>query len=121
MAEKQKIKGVVGEVGLTRDEDKFNAYNLTIGLIVKSERSLTYAQGERLIQQYQRDLLGKEIEIAAIIHLCPVCGKGFNTAQGMNQHVRMVHEKKKKKAKPPPKTATKKKKPTRKKGGKKST
>jgi len=115
----EKIKGVVGEVGLARDEDKFNAYNLTIGLVVKSERSLTYAQGERLIKQYQRDLLGKEIEIASIIHPCPVCGKGFNTAQGMKQHVRMVHEKGK--AKPAPKkTPAKKKKLTRKKGGKKS-
>jgi len=117
----EKIKGVVGEVGLARDEDKFNAYNITIGLIVKSERSLTYAQGERLIKQYQRDLLGKEIEIASIIHPCPVCGKGFNTAQGMKQHVRMVHEKKKKAKQPPKKTVAKKKKSTRKKGGKKTT
>ena len=101
MAAEQKIKGVVGEVGLARDENKFNVYNLTIGLVVKSERSLTYAQGERLIQQYQKDLLGKEVEITAIIHPCPVCGKGFNTAQGMKQHVRMVHDKKKKKATQP--------------------
>jgi uncharacterized C2H2 Zn-finger protein len=36
------------------------------------------------------------VEISAIVVACPVCGKGFNTEQGMKQHVRMVHEKKKK-------------------------
>ena len=120
MADEQRVKGIVGEVGLTRDEDKFNAYKVTIGLIVKSEQSLTFRQGEQLIKQYQKDLLGKEVEITAIIHLCPFCGKGFNTAQGMKQHVRMVHEKKKKVNNPTKKAAVKNKKSTRKKSRKRS-
>ncbi len=92
----EKIKGVVGEIGLERNEGKFNSFNLTVGLVLKTG-GLTYAQGERLIVEMRKELLGKMVEIAEIIHLCPVCEKGFNTMQGMKQHVRMVHEKGKKK------------------------
>jgi hypothetical protein len=92
----EKIKGIVGEVGLERNEGKFNSFSVTVGLTLK-KGGLTYAQGERLITEMRKELLGKEVEIAEIIHLCPVCEKGFNTLQGMRQHVRMVHEKGKKK------------------------
>jgi hypothetical protein len=92
----EKIKGVVGEIGLERNGGKFNSFNLTVGLVLKTG-GLTYAQGERLIVEMRKELLGKMVEIAEIIHLCPVCEKGFNTMQGMKQHVRMVHEKGKKK------------------------
>ncbi len=96
MKAEEKIKGVVGEIGLERNEGKFNSFNLTVGLVLKTG-GLTYAQGERLIVEMRKELLGKMVEIAEIIHLCPVCEKGFNTMQGMKQHVRMVHEKGKKK------------------------
>jgi hypothetical protein len=92
----EKIKGIVGEVGLERNDGKFNSFSVTVGLTLKTG-GLTYAQGERRIAEMRKELLGKEVEIAEIIHLCPVCEKGFNTMQGMKQHVRMVHEKGKKK------------------------
>ena len=91
----EKIKGIVGEVGLKRNEDKFNSFSVTVGLTLKTG-GLTYAQGERLIAEMRKELLGKAM-IAEIIPLCPVCEKGFNTMRGMRQHVRLVHEKGKKK------------------------
>ena len=48
------------------------------------------------MKQFRTELLGKKAEITAIVVPCPICGKGFNTEQGMKQHVRMVHEKKRK-------------------------
>jgi hypothetical protein len=119
----EKIKGVVGEIGLERNGSKFNSFNLTVGLVLKTG-GLTYAQGERLIVEMRKELLGKMVEIAEIIHLCPVCEKGFNTMQGMKQHVRMVHEKGKKKETvkaEKPKAAPKKKKRARKKTSRKKT
>jgi hypothetical protein len=119
----EKIKGVVGEIGLERNEGKFNSFNLTVGLVLKTG-GLTYAQGERLIVEMRKELLGKMVEIAEIIHLCPVCEKGFNTMQGMKQHVRMVHEKGKKKETvkaEKPKAVPKKKKRARKKTSRKKT
>jgi len=92
----QKVKGVVGEVGLERDGERFNTFNVTISMVVNSGKTLTFNQGEQLIKQFRKELLGKAVEISAIVVACPVCGKGFNTEQGMKQHVRMVHEKKKK-------------------------
>ena len=123
MKAEEKIKGVVGEIGLERNEGKFNSFNLTVGLVLKTG-GLTYAQGERLIVEMRKELLGKMVEIAEIIHLCPVCEKGFNTMQGMKQHVRMVHEKGKKKETvkaEKPKAAPKKKKRARKKTSRKKT
>jgi len=119
----EKIKGVVGEIGLKRNEGKFNSFNLTVGLVLKTG-GLTYAQGERLIVEMRKELLGKMVEIAELSHLCPVCEKGFNTMQGMKQHVRMVHEKGKKKETvkaEKPKAAPKKKKRARKKTSRKKT
>ena len=118
----EKIKGVVGEISLARNEGKFNSFDLTVGLVLKTG-GLSYAQGERLMAEMRKELLGKVVEIAEIIHPCPVCGKGFNTAQGMKQHVRMVHEKGKKKETvkaEKPKAAPKKKKRARKSSRKKT-
>jgi uncharacterized C2H2 Zn-finger protein len=96
----QKVKGVVGEVGLERDGERFNAFNVKISMVVDSGKAMTFDQGEQMIMQFRKELLGKKVEITAIVVPCPVCGKGFNTEQGMKQHVRMVHEKKKKKTEP---------------------
>lgn len=90
-----RIKGVVGEVGLQRHGDQFNAFNLTINLIVNPKKQLTYDEGEKLMQKFRKDLLGKNVEIAQIIILCPICKKGFNTEAGMKQHMRIIHDKKK--------------------------
>jgi len=95
--ENNRIKGVVGEVGLQRNGDQFNAFSLTINLVVNPKKHLTYDEGEKLMKQFRKDLLGKNIEIAQIIIPCPICGKGFNTEVGMKQHKRLVHDKKKKK------------------------
>lgn len=91
--ENQSLKGVVSEVGLRRDEDQFSSFNLTISMVLKSDKTMTYDQGERLMSQFRRDLLGKEVEITAVVFTCPTCGKGFNSEQGMKQHMRMVHGK----------------------------
>ena len=96
-SENNRIKGVVGEVGLTRNGDQFNSFNLTINLVVNPKKRLTYDEGEKLMQQFRKNLLGKNIEIAQIIVPCPICGKGFNTEAGMKQHKRLTHDKKKKK------------------------
>ena len=103
--ENQKFKGVVEEVGLQRDGDQFNSFSLTVSMVVKTEKKLTYTQGERLMTRFRKELLGKNVEIAAIIHTCPICGKGFNTEHGMKQHQRRIHDKTKK---TPKKTAAKK-------------
>ena len=119
----EKIKGIVGEVGLERNEGAFNSFSVNLSLTLKG--SLNYAQAEKRITEMRKELLGKAVEIAEIIHLCPVCEKGFNTMQGMNQHIRMVHDKGKKKKAPAkkekPKAAPKKKKRARKKTTRKKT
>ncbi len=107
-AENQSIKGRVAEVGLTRHEGQYNTFNITLSMVLES-KSLTYDEGEQLMKQFRKELLGKDVEIAAIVFPCPVCGKGFNTEQGMKQHVRMVHEKKRKKGTKKKARATKKK------------
>jgi hypothetical protein len=107
----EKIKGVVGEIGLERNEGAFNSFSVNLSLTLKG--SLTYTQAEKRISEMRKELLGKAVEIAEVIHLCPICEKGFNTMQGMRQHVRMVHDKGKKKKAPAkkekPKAAPKKK------------
>ncbi len=92
----EKIKGIVGEIGLERNEGKFNSFSLTLSLTLKPG-GLTFSQGEKRIIEMRKELLGKEVTIAEIIHLCPICERGFKTMQGMKQHIRMVHEKSKKK------------------------
>ena len=113
-SEAPKIRGVVREVGLERDDDRFRSFNLRIGIVVKAGKSLSYEEGERMMRRFRKELLGKRVEIAAIMVLCPICGKGFNTEQGMKQHMRLTHEKKKK-AKKKRKTSSKKTKKTSKK------
>ena len=107
-----KLLGVVDNVGLQRDENEFRNFNLTVGIRVKTDKKLTFTEGERLIRQLKKDLLGKNIEIGAIAIPCPVCGKTFNTEQGMKLHVRKQHEgepEEKAEKKPKPKRKGKKK------------
>ena len=89
--ENQKLKGVIGEVSLERDEEKFNTFNVTIKMIVNNDRPLSYDHGETLVKQFRKGLLGKKVELSAVVVACPVCGKGFNTEGGMKQHMRMIH------------------------------
>jgi hypothetical protein len=91
----ENVEGVINQVGLERDEERFGAFNLRISMIMDTENSLTYEKGEEMMNELRKRLLGKRVEIAAIIVPCPVCGKGFNTEVGMKQHMRIVHGKKK--------------------------
>jgi hypothetical protein len=105
------VEGVINQVGLERDEERFGAFNLRISMIMDTENSLTYEKGEEMMNELRKRLLGKRVEIAAIIVPCPVCGKGFNTEVGMKQHMRIVHGKKKAKQEtkdPAPKKTAKK-------------
>jgi hypothetical protein len=105
------VEGVINQVGLERDEERFGAFNLRISMIMDTENSLTYEKGEEMMNELRKRLLGKRVEIAAIIVPCPVCGKGFNTEVGMKQHMRIVHGKKKTKQEtkdPAPKKTAKK-------------
>jgi len=91
-AEDEKFQGVVSHVGLERDEAEFLNFNLTLGILVKTEKKLTYTEGERIVKRLQKELLGKNIELGAVAVPCPVCGKTFNTETGMRQHLRKQHE-----------------------------
>jgi len=90
--EDPKLLGTVNEVGLERDEQEFRNFNLTVGVRLKTGKKLSYAEGEKLIKQLKKDLLGKNIELETIAVPCPICGKTFNTETGMKQHVRRQHE-----------------------------
>ncbi len=87
-----KLLGTVSEVGLERDEQEFRNFNLTVGIRLKTEKKLSYAEGAKLIKQLKKDLLGKNIELEAIAVPCPFCGKTFNSETGMKQHVRRQHD-----------------------------
>ncbi len=84
--------GIVSQIGLERDAQEFTSYNLTVGIKLKSDKKLTYAEGERLIKKLKKDLMGKNIELEAIAVPCGFCGKIFNSETGMKQHVRRQHE-----------------------------
>ncbi len=93
MAQEEARKlGVVNEVGLERDAQEFTSYNLTVGIKLKTDKKLSYTEGERLIKQLRKSLLGKNIELEAIAVPCPICGKVFNSETGMKQHVRRQHD-----------------------------
>ena len=87
-----KMLGTVNEVGLKRDEQEFRNFNLTVGIRLKTGKKLSYSEGEKLIKQLRKNLLGKNIELEAIAVPCPFCGKTYNSEVGMKQHVRRQHE-----------------------------
>ena len=124
MEQEEKLLGVVNAVGLERDDQEFRNFNLTVGIKIKTEKKMTYLEGERLMKQLQKDLMGKNIELGAVNVPCPVCGKTFNSEQGMKQHQRLQHaeeepKKKVRKKKTPEKKKTSSKKKKTKKPSKK--
>jgi uncharacterized C2H2 Zn-finger protein len=90
-ADKSKVRGVVSEIGLERDDEHFRSFNLKINIIIKPLKSVNYEEGEKLMKQFRKSLLGKEVEITSIIFRCPDCGREFNNDQGLNKHVKMAH------------------------------
>jgi len=117
--EESKLLGIVDEIGLERDDGQFKNFNLVVGVRLKTEKKLSYNEGERLIKQLRKELLGKNIELEAIALPCPKCGKSYNTEQGLKTHIRRIHGQDKPKPKetknPPKKKTSAKKKRTRKK------
>lgn len=95
-SEETKVRGVINVVGIERDEDHFRSFNLSLGVVVKDGKGMSYEEGEKLMNVYRKEYLGREVNITPIMVICPTCGKGFNSEQGMKQHVRIVHQKKKK-------------------------
>lgn len=119
-SEEPKLRGIVSEVGIERDEEHFRSFNIKIGVLLKSEKRIDYDEGERMMRSLRKEILGKDVEVTTIIIRCPICGRGFKSEQGMNQHKRMMHTAQtKKKAKKTRKT-TKTKKSGKAKSGSKS-
>ncbi|MFC1803966.1 C2H2-type zinc finger protein [Thermoproteota archaeon] len=118
MAQEEKILGVVNAVGIERDDQEFRNFTLILGIKIKTDKKITYTEGEKIIKQLQKNLLGKNIELETIAVPCPICGKTYNSEQGMKQHQRLQHgdeEPSKKKPTKKKKTTTKKKKRSKKK------
>lgn len=120
MAQDEKLLGVVNAVGLERDDQEFRNFNLTVGIKIKTEKKMTYLEGERLMKQLQKDLMGKNIELGTVAVPCPICGKTFNSEQGMKQHQRLQHAEEEPKKKGRGKKTTGKKKTPAKKRAKKT-
>ena len=116
MAQDDKLLGVVNAVGLERDAQEFRNFTLTMGIKIKTEKKISYVEGEKLMKQLQKDLMGKNIELEAVAVPCPICGKVYNSEQGMKQHQRLQHkeDEKPKKQSRKKKTAPKKKTPAKK-------
>lgn len=117
-SDQSRIKGVVSDVGLERNEEHFRSFNVKIGVVVRAGKALNFDDGERVMRQLRKELLGKEVEITATTIRCPICGKGFNNEHGMKQHVRLAHKDEKKPSKKAKTTtkATEKKKERKKRG-----
>jgi len=114
MAQDDKLLGVVNAVGLERDNQEFRNFTLTMGIKIKTEKKISYSEGEKLMKQLQKELMGKNIELGAVAVACPICGKVYNSEQGMKQHQRLQHKENETKKKSSKKKAAPKKKPAKK-------
>jgi hypothetical protein len=93
MEQQEKILGVVNAIGIERDELEFRNFTLIMGIKIKTDKKITYNEGEKIIKKLQKSLLGKNIELETISIPCPICNKTFNSEQGMKQHKRLTHDK----------------------------
>ncbi|MBS7619232.1 C2H2-type zinc finger protein [Candidatus Bathyarchaeota archaeon] len=91
-AGKSKVRGVVSEIGLERDDEHFRSFNLKVSIVIKPLKSVNYEEGEKLMKQFRKNILGKEVEFTPIIFRCPSCGREFNNEQGLNKHLKMAHK-----------------------------
>ncbi|MGQ9679777.1 MAG: C2H2-type zinc finger protein [Candidatus Bathyarchaeia archaeon] len=91
-ASRSKVKGMVSEIGLERDDEHFRSFNLKISVVIKPLKILDYDEAERLMKQFRKDLLGREVELTSTIFRCPTCGREFKNERGLNKHLKTVHK-----------------------------
>jgi len=89
-----KLKGPVREIGIIRDSDRHDSFNITIGITIKTEGKVTYEEAERLSTKFRREYLGKDVEFRAIHIPCPHCEKILNSETGLKQHILRIHPEK---------------------------
>jgi len=94
VADDLKLKGPVREIGIERDNDRHDSFNITIGITIKTDGRVTYEEAERLSAKFRREYLGKDVEFLAIHIPCPHCDKVLNSETGLKQHVLKVHPEK---------------------------
>jgi hypothetical protein len=119
VADDLKLKGPVREIGIIRDHDRHDSFNITIGITIKTEGKVTYEEAERLSSKFRREYLGKDVEFRSVSIPCPVCGKIMNSESGLKKHVAMNHPEQVELVNPP-KAAAKIEKPEKKTRGKKA-
>ena len=86
-----KLKGPVREIGIARDSDRHDSFNITIGIAIKTEGKVSYEEAERLSSKFRREFLGKDVEFVSVSIPCPVCGRVLNSESGLKKHVAMNH------------------------------
>lgn len=94
MANDLKLKGPVREIGIVRDHDRHDSFNITIGITIKTEGRVSYEEAERLSNKFRREYLGKDVKFVSVSIPCPVCGKIMNSESGLKKHVAMNHPEK---------------------------
>jgi hypothetical protein len=91
VADDLKLKGPVREIGIIRDTDRHDSFNITIGITIKTEGKVTYEEAERLSTKFRREYLGKDVEFRTIHIPCPHCEKILNSETGLKQHILKMH------------------------------
>lgn len=91
MANDIRLKGPVREIGIARDSDRHDSFNITIGIAIKTEGKVSYEEAERLSSKFRREFLGKDVEFVSVSIPCPVCGRVLNSESGLKKHVAMNH------------------------------
>jgi hypothetical protein len=86
-----RLKGPVREIGIARDSDRHDSFNITIGIAIKTEGKVSYEEAERLSSKFRREFLGKDVEFVSVSIPCPVCGRVLNSESGLKKHVAMNH------------------------------
>ena len=91
MANDIRLKGPVREIGIARDSDRHDSFNITIGIAIKTDGKVSYEEAERLSSKFRREFLGKDVEFVSVSIPCPVCGRVLNSESGLKKHVAMNH------------------------------
>jgi hypothetical protein len=89
-----RLKGSVREIGIIRDSDRHDSFNIAISIAIKTEGKVSYDEAERISNKYRKEYLGKDVEFLAVNIPCPYCDKVFNSDFGLKQHVLRLHPEK---------------------------